>query len=143
MATTPSCTTPSIGQRDVHRPVVAADLGELAGAVEGVDDPHPRPLEAHRVVDGFLGQHRVVGPQLGQSSQQELVRPLVTAVFQLLRIPPCSGALGSQCQQQLPGSVCECSRNVKIRCDHSTLRYNPPLYTRSRSPWRPRHQAVR
>ena len=28
-------------QRDVHGPVVAAEFGELAGAVERVDDPHP------------------------------------------------------------------------------------------------------
>jgi hypothetical protein len=67
----------------------------------------------------------------------------VAAVLQLLRVPARRSAFCSQREQQLPGSVSECSRNVKIRCDHSTLRYNPTLYTRSRSPWRPRHQAVR
>ena len=36
--------------------------GELAGAVHRVDDPHPVGVHPGQVVDGFLGEHRVVGP---------------------------------------------------------------------------------
>ena len=55
-------------QRDVDGPVVARRLGELAGAVERVDDPHPARGEAGLVVGRLLGQHRVVGPVLGQDA---------------------------------------------------------------------------
>ena len=64
-------------QRDVHRPVLAAEFGELAGAVERVDDPHPLGGQPHRVVGALLGQHRVAGPSSGQRLHQKVVGALV------------------------------------------------------------------
>ena len=51
-----------VPQRDVHCPVGAARLAELAGAIERIDDPDPVGAEATRVLEAFLRQHRVVGP---------------------------------------------------------------------------------
>ena len=52
----------ALPQRDVHRPVGSPRPGELAGAVDGVDDPHAVGVHPRQVVDGLLGQHRVAGP---------------------------------------------------------------------------------
>ena len=57
---------PALPQRHVDGPVVAGRLGELAGAVERVDDPDPVGVEACLVVAALLGEHRVVGAVLGQ-----------------------------------------------------------------------------
>ena len=54
-------------QGHVNRPVVPA-LGVLPGAVQGVDDPHPRRLQADRVVDGLLGEHGVARADLRQGA---------------------------------------------------------------------------
>ena len=64
-------------ERDVHRPVGAGRLGELAGAVERVDDPDPLGGEAGRMsgagssravdaglVLSALRRAEVVGPEL-------------------------------------------------------------------------------
>ena len=57
-------------ERDVHRPVGAAGLAELAGAVERIDDPDPPAVEAPGVLEPFLGQHGVVGPQPGAARRR-------------------------------------------------------------------------
>jgi hypothetical protein len=57
----------------VNGPVTAARLGELPGAVEGIDDPHPLHLEAAEVVGPLLGQHGVVGPGGGEEREDALV----------------------------------------------------------------------
>jgi len=46
---------------DVHGPVGARGLGELARAVEGVDYPDPPRVEAARVVGGLFRQDAVAG----------------------------------------------------------------------------------
>jgi hypothetical protein len=68
-------------QRDVHGPVGAAVLGELAGAVERVDDPHPVGGEPGRVVAALLREHRVTGTQPRQLGHEQLVRSRSPAAF--------------------------------------------------------------
>ena len=70
-------------ERDVHRPVGAAGLAELAGAVERIDDPDPPTVEASGVLEPFLGQHGVAGPQPGQLGGDEVLRGQVAGVHQL------------------------------------------------------------
>ena len=53
------------GEVDAARPV-GVDLGELAGAVQRVDDPDPLGGEAARVVLRLLGQDGVVGAVVRQ-----------------------------------------------------------------------------
>ena len=61
-------------ERDVHRPVGAGWLTELARAVEGIDDPDPGGVEARQVVRTFLREHRVVRVRVTQAAEQQLVR---------------------------------------------------------------------
>ena len=61
-----SATAPATGraaddERDVHGPVGAGRLAELAGAVERIDDPDPVGGEAGGVVLALLGEHGVAG----------------------------------------------------------------------------------
>jgi hypothetical protein len=70
-------------QRDVHRPIFAAQLGKLAGAVERIDDPHPLGGQSHWVVGALLGQHRIAGPLGSQRLHQEVVGSLVPRRFPL------------------------------------------------------------
>jgi hypothetical protein len=66
----------------VDRPVGPAGLGELPGAVERVDDPHPFGREPGRVVPALLGEHRVPGTQPGQLGDEQLVRAAVAGRLQ-------------------------------------------------------------
>ena len=75
-------------QRHVHRPVVTGRLGELAGAVERVDDPDPVALEATSVVLALLAEHHVAGTHVGEQAHQQLVRGLVAGVLELLALEP-------------------------------------------------------
>ena len=68
-------------ERNVHGPVVATEFGELAGAVERVDDPHPLGGQADGVVGALLGQHRVAGPLARQRFHQEVVGTLVPRIL--------------------------------------------------------------
>ena len=54
-------------------PVAATRLAELAGAVEGIDDPDPLATQAAEVIGRLLGEHRVVWSCLGEGRRQELV----------------------------------------------------------------------
>ena len=86
-------------QRDVHRPVVARGLGELAGAVERVDDPDPVALEPPPVVLALLAEHHVVGPDLPEEAHQQVVGGLVSGILQ----GPALQSLFAHLQQQVPG----------------------------------------
>ena len=70
-------------QGDVHGPVVARRLGELAGAVERVDDPDPAGVQPDLVVLALLGEDGVVRPVLGEQGHQQLVGGLVAGVLEL------------------------------------------------------------
>ena len=61
-------------ERDVHGPVGATLLAELAGAVERIDDPDAVGAEPDRVVGRLLREHGVVGVGGGERGDDELVR---------------------------------------------------------------------
>ena len=73
-ATAAATTCPAIAERDVHGPVGATLLAELAGAVERIDDPDAVGAESDRVVGRLLGEHRVVSVGGGERGDDELVR---------------------------------------------------------------------
>jgi len=86
-------------QRDVHRPVVSGRLGELPGAVEGVDDPDPRGVQPVPVDDAclaLLGHHRVVGPVRRAQRHQQVVGGQVAGVLELPAGKPLAADLGEQ-----------------------------------------------
>ena len=85
-------------QRDVYRPVVAAEFGELTRAVERVDDPHPVGGQPDGVVDAFFRQHRVAGTFGRQCLHQEVVGALVPGGFSFTR--GSVGKLVAHLQQQ-------------------------------------------
>ena len=68
----------------MHGPVVAAEFGELPGAVERIDDPYPLGGQPCRVVDTFFGQDHVTRPGCTQFRHQEVVGSLVAGGFSLL-----------------------------------------------------------
>ena len=72
----------------MHRPVVTRGLGELAGAVERVDDPDPVALQPAPVVLALLAEHDVVGPHLGEQLHQQLVGGLVAGVLERPALQP-------------------------------------------------------
>ena len=73
-----------LDQGDVHGPIGPVAFGELAGAVERIDDPHPTGGEPAPVVLALLGQDRVVGLEAAQLVDEELVGEAVTLVAELL-----------------------------------------------------------
>ena len=81
-ATAPATGHAADDEGDVHGPVGAGDLAELAGAVERVDDPHPVGGEPGRVGGALLGEHGVVGPGRGQAGDEQLVGLPVALVAQ-------------------------------------------------------------
>ena len=85
-------------ERDVHGPVVARHLGELAGAVERVDDPHPLGLEPRLVVLALFREHRVVRPVGREQLHQQLVGGLVAGVLELTALE----TLAADLEQPLP-----------------------------------------
>ena len=60
-------------QRDVDGPIIAAGFGELARTVQRVDDPDTLRRQPDRVVDAFLGEHRIGGTFRFQRFHQEVV----------------------------------------------------------------------
>ena len=84
----------------MHGPVVAAKLGELPGAVERVDDPHPIGGQPHGVVGAFLGEHRVGGPLLASAAIRKSWDRLSPAAFR--SAPRRVGEFGAHVEQQLP-----------------------------------------
>ena len=115
----------ALPQRDVYRPVVAPRRGELAGAVQRVDDPHPVVLQPGQIVVGFLAEHRIAGPLGPQPPQDQCVRQAVARVAERPRITETD--LVAHLQQQLPrvhgeiggqrgiGQVCQIVRAVAHR----------------------------
>ena len=67
-------------------PVGPSGLGELAGAVERVDDPDPVGVDACGVVRALLGQDRVVGALDGQALEQQVVGAEIAFVAELVGI---------------------------------------------------------
>jgi hypothetical protein len=87
-----------VDQGDLDGPVVAGWFGELAGAVQWIDDPDAR----HRLavtVDGrgFLGQHGVGGKALRQPLDDAPVRRPVARILQF----GAGRSAGTDGQQQL------------------------------------------
>ena len=81
-------------ERDVHGPVRARHLAVLPGAVERVDDPHPRSADSRAGSScRLLAQHRVVVAG---------VRPANAIAARAPRHPP-PGAGSSGPEPQLPG----------------------------------------
>ena len=124
----------------MHRPVVAWRLGELAGAVERVHDPHAlrreSPVLVGPALQRLLGEHGVIGPVLGQQAHQEVVGGLVARVLQLatrqplltdLDEPP-AGGLGKPGGEDVVVGVLR--RDTRIEVGHAA--------TFSRSRTRPR-----
>ena len=107
----------TLPQRDVHRPVVATRRGELTGAVQGVDDPHPVVLQPDQVVVGLLAEHRIARALGAQPTQDQLVGQAVTGVAQRPRVTEAD--LVAHFQQQLPrirgefGSQCGVGQLVR------------------------------
>ncbi len=99
----------------MHRPVLAARQGELAGPVQRVDDPDPRSLEPDPIVLRLLGQNGVARPFGRQLTEQERVGRLVTPPAQVGGpLPLCSapvdwgpfaGAGPANVEQQGPGRL--------------------------------------
>ena len=86
----------------MHGPVVAAEFGELPGAVERIDDPYPLGGQPCRVVDTFFGQDHVIGPRYTQFRHQKIMGPIVTGGFSLLGGRP--GQLFAHRQEQRTGA---------------------------------------
>jgi hypothetical protein len=87
----------------VHRPVVTTGLAVLPGAVERIDDPHAVVVEAPGILEAFLGQHRVVGPEPTQLVLQIPLARGVAAVHHLPRVrAPCPQLL-AQSDEALAG----------------------------------------
>jgi hypothetical protein len=85
----------------VDGPVASARLAELAGAVEGVDDPYPVGGQAGLVVDAFLGEDGVTWPLPGQLGHQKLVGLPVSGVPQGIRVAP----LGAQLEEEAASAL--------------------------------------
>ena len=98
-ATAPATTTLSMASATCTAQSRAVELGELAGAVERIDDPHPALLEAGEVVGSLLREHAVVGYPRGQRLHQELVGAQVAGVLQLLALE----AFAADLEQQRAG----------------------------------------
>ena len=86
-------------QRDVHCPVVAGRLGELAGAVERVDDPDSVGRQPGLVVLALLGKDCVTRTMLGDQPHQQVVGRAVSGVLELLALE----TLGADLEQALTG----------------------------------------
>ena len=84
----------------MHCPVVSTEFGELACAVERIDDPHPLRAQPDGIVGAFLGQHGVLGPLRCQRLHQEVVRPLVPRRLPFGRTGV--GELLADAEEQLP-----------------------------------------
>jgi hypothetical protein len=74
-------------QRDVYGPVLTAEFGELARAVQRVDDPHPVGTEPSRIgllfFGGLFGEHRVIGASCSKGFHQIFVSAPVSSVLSL------------------------------------------------------------
>ena len=101
-ATAAATTCPAIVERDVHGPVGAALLAELARAVERVDDPDAFGAEPDRVVGALLGEHGVVGVRRGERGDDELVRRAVALGPELGRVGAGRVHRRAQRDQELP-----------------------------------------
>ncbi|AUS51255.1 Uncharacterised protein [Mycobacterium tuberculosis] len=62
----------------MYRPVVATRCGELAGAIQRVNNPHPIGFQPGQIVVGLLTEHCVTRPFGLQPSQQQRVSLAVT-----------------------------------------------------------------
>ncbi len=105
----------ALPQRDVHRPVVAAD-GEFPGSVQRVDDPHPVGVHPRQVVDSLLGQHRVGGAFARKAVQDQPVGPFVARVAEVVGIPEAD--LVANLEQQLTGVAGQLSGQRGIGSAH-------------------------
>lgn len=98
----------------MHRPVGARYLGELAGAIERVDDPGACGVEADEIVLAFFGENCVVGASGQQTFHQEFVG--LTVAFGLQHGGWCvfGGKPISKFDQELAGFLGEVGRKLMI-----------------------------
>src|SRR5699024_11844917 len=99
--------------------------GELPGAVERIDDPHPACLRTVRVVDTLLRQHRIARTQAAERGVEELVRGAISQGPQDLRLV--EAVPSTQAQQHASRRVRQVTRHLMIVSDalHRLLSYHP------------------
>ena len=81
----------------MNRPVGAARLAKLPGAVQRINDPDPAGGQPVRIVDRFLGEHRVARP-----STLQLARQGIPAIAD--RLPANVRGRGGHITRQIPGA---------------------------------------
>ncbi len=101
-------------ERDVHGPVAAAGLAVLVRAVEGIDHPHAVGRETSGAVAAFLGQDRIIGAQLGQSFDDEVMGAHVAFVHDPPRGSTRRYQLGAQLDQEDAGRLGDLSRDAMV-----------------------------
>jgi hypothetical protein len=72
-----------LNKGDVHGPVGAWRLPELACAIERVDDPYALRFETGLVVLALFAQHSVIGSSVSYEAHQQLVGATVALVLEL------------------------------------------------------------
>ncbi len=92
----------------MHGPVGAGDFGELAGAVDGIDDPHSFGIESGEIIGALFGQNGIVGTNLADLFHQELVRTTIAFILQRARID----TLGGQFRTDLDEKFTRCGREA-------------------------------
>lgn len=106
------------GEGDVHGPVGSWRGGELAGAVEWVDDPRPvggePPGEGGGVLGRLLGEDRVVGSFPGESVEEVAVGLLIGDCAEL--VGACTSQFGAEIDQQLARLDGELPSEVVVCC---------------------------
>src|SRR6266545_5605364 len=107
----------ALDEGDVDGPVGAVAFTELAGAVEGVDDPHPVGVEAGGGVDGLLGEDGVVGAVLGEAGEEQLVGAAVAFVLERLALE----SLDADPEEELARLGGEPRRQLVVVVVHGTM----------------------
>ena len=97
----------------MHGPVRPPRHGELPGAVERVDDPHPVGPQPLEVVVRLFGQHRVIGPLVTQAAQNQRVGADISGVTERGR--KIVTDLLADPQQQPSGLLGNCLEHL-VRC---------------------------
>src|SRR5581483_8144308 len=98
---------------DMHGPVRARRLGELAGAVERIDDPYPSLSESSVVVGGLLGEDGIGRETRRELLGEERLRTSVTGRLQGGALQP----LGAYLQQQFTGCRRHLGRGAMVGFD--------------------------
>ena len=130
---------------DVHRPVDAWRFGELAGAVERVDDPHPMPIEAGPVVGALLGEQAVSGSLGGQAADDVLVGLSVAFILQGAAVGSSGRQAVTEADQEAAGLTGDVRSELVIGIGRGGRAHGPIPAARcsGHKPGRPRTSAGR